>query len=661
MRYNNIVQKNFLIKYLALSFIYLEVVFKFANNLEVLNISTFFVCLCSCIFVTLLCFLIDCFKRKGKVIVSSILLGLFAVLFSAHTCLNRFYKFYFQFSTLALLDQAAAFASDGLKVIFNNALYIVLYFIPLIAFLIFFRKKVDDNRTNIKLSIIIIGFSLLFYLPFALDPYGFVYKAFATNSLTQVINKNGVVSGLFYDAYSAISGNQGSIDVIDEGEDEQAGDSEIEYGYNALDIDFEALNEKTSNKNIIELNNYFASKTPTKKNEYTGMFEGKNLILFMAESFNGICVNEDLTPTLYKLTHSGFEFTNFYTPTNYSTIGGEFTELTSLFPDLGPMPNVLSIFRAGTNEYPMGIANMFNDLDYKTYAYHNSSYDFQDRNLYLESLGFESYDACWIGLEDKIDCRNWPASDVEMIEATFDDYINDDNFMVFYATVSGHGPYTFNKSDDAIAPKYKEILEEYYGDNLGTGQAKELLMAYMAGQMELDRALETLINKLEAAGKLDDTVIALVGDHHPYYITDTLTMDEYNKLSTYERDSYIELYHSNFILYNSAMETVTVDKVGSQLDVIPTLYNLFGLEYDSRLLMGVDLLSTTPSIAIMADDSWVNDFGKYYATLNKYEATDDISLGDSYVELINKKVKNIQNVSIKMMKNNYYKFVYDNK
>lgn len=652
-------KKNFVLLFLSLCFIYLELLFKSINNLNIIGISSFFVIVVSIIGAILLSLLLNLFKRKPKVIIISIILFLCGVYFSAHTCLYKFYKFYFQLSSLALFNQVAAFASDGIKVVSNNALSIILFFVPFLSFVIFFRKFVKDEKNSIKLSIIILCICLFMYLPFALDSYGFVNKTFKTGNMIQIVNKNGVGSGLLFDIVSMINGDKTSIDNISENEIDNNEPEHVEYGYNYFDIDYKKLNDSTNNSNIVELNNYMANKTPTKKNKYTSFFEGKNLILFMAESFNGICVNPDLTPTLYKLVHNGFEFNNFYSPTNFSTIGGEFTELTSLFPDLGPMPNTLSIFRSNMNTYPMGIGNLFKEKGYKTFAYHDSTYDFQDRDTYLHNLGFDYYNACWLGLEDKVNCENWPASDIEMIDATFDDYINENKFLVFYATVSGHGGYSFTVDND-IAPKYEKLVKEYYGDSLGTGYEGELLLAYEAGQIELDRALENLIKKLETAGKLDDTVIALVGDHHPYYITENLTMEQYNKLSTYERDEYIELYHSNFILYNSAMEKVTIDRVGSQLDVIPTLYNLFGMNYDSRLLMGVDLLSSTPSIAIMADNSWVNDYGKYYAVSDTFEGKDGLTVSDSYVETINKKVYNIQNISKLIMKNNYYQFIYDN-
>lgn len=653
-------KKNYLFLYLILSFIYLEIVFKAIIGLKILDISTVFACLCAIAFISILMLLIDFFKKVGKNIISSIILFIFAIYYSAHTCLFKFYKFYFQFSTLAFADQAAAFASDGLKVIVNNALYIFIYLIPFIIFVIFYRRFTTNVRTNIWLSLLTAILSSGLYIALIFTPNSIVINTFETSNMIQIVNKNGVISGLFYDIYTTIKGENTSIEIIEEEPIEEE-PQEIELGYNSFDIDFNELNNKTTNQEIIELNNYMSNATPTKKNEYSSFFEGKNLILFMAESFNGIAVNPDLTPTLYKLIHNGFEFTNFYTPTNYSTIGGEYCELTGLLPEMDSSPNSLSIFRDGTNEYPMGIGNLFKEKGYKTYAYHDSTYDFQDRNIYLNSLGFDYYNAAGLGLENKMNIEHWPASDVEMIDVTFDDYINDDNFMVFYATVSGHGPYVFDSKENVISVKYEEMLKEYYGDSLGEGKTAEYLMAYEAGQIELDRALERLIEKLEKAGKLDDTVIALVGDHHPYYLTDELGIDGYNKLSTYERDEYIELYHSNFILYNSTMEKVTVNKVGGQLDVIPTIYNLFGLNYDSRLLIGVDLLSTTPSIVIMGDNSWVNDQGRYYSINGVAEGNNGSAISESYVNVINKKINNLYKVSKMIMRNNYYKFIYDNR
>ena len=107
--------------------------------------------------------------------------------------------------------------------------------------------------------------------------------------------------------------------------------------------------------------------TGTDKNQYTGLFKDYNLIYITAESFSQIAVSEEITPTLYKLTHTGFIFDNYYTPNNLSTIGGEFQSLTGLYPD----SSILSKWRTGSNYFPYGLGKVFKDLDYNTFAYHN--------------------------------------------------------------------------------------------------------------------------------------------------------------------------------------------------------------------------------------------------------------------------------------------------
>ena len=201
-----------------------------------------------------------------------------------------------------------------------------------------------------------------------------------------------------------------------------------------VDIDFEKLISNEKEENVLKLHEYMKNDTGTLKNEYTGMFKDKNLIFILAESFNEIAVNEKLTPTLYKLVNSGFVFENFYSPSIYSTIGGEFQELTTLYASNS---NILSSFRKGNVLFPQGIGNMFNKLGYKTFAYHNNTYSFQDRNKYFKSVGLDNYKACGNGLEKLINCKIWPQSDLEMMDATMSDYINEDRFMAYYVSVSG--------------------------------------------------------------------------------------------------------------------------------------------------------------------------------------------------------------------------------
>ena len=154
--------------------------------------------------------------------------------------------------------------------------------------------------------------------------------------------------------------------------------------------------------------------------------------------------------------------------------------------------------------------------------------------------------------------------------------------------------------------------------------------------------------------KLDDTVIALVGDHYPY----DLTLDQINEVSTYKRDNVIEINHSNFILWNNQAETVNVSKVGSQIDVLPTILNLFGVTYDSRLIVGKDILSDTEGLAIFSNNSWVSDKGKYYSASNKFVPNEGIEVDEEYVTTMNKTVKTKISTSKYILEKNYYDYVF---
>ena len=98
------------------------------------------------------------------------------------------------------------------------------------------------------------------------------------------------------------------------------------------------------------------------------------------------------------------------------------------------------------------------------------------------------------------------------------------------------------------------------------------------------------------------------------------------------------MFHTSLIIYNSAMEkNVVVDKYVSSIDVLPTVYNLFGVNYDSRLLMGTDALSKSEGLVMLSDRSWINENGKYNSMTGKFTSFNN-SLPEDYVSKINSKV-----------------------
>lgn len=374
-----------------------------------------------------------------------------------------------------------------------------------------------------------------------------------------------------------------------------------EIKYNITEIDFDKLIANEENGTIVKMHEYFSNEKPTEKNQYTGMFEGKNLVVFVAEGFSSLAIREDVTPTLYKLYNEGFQFDNFYTPIfPVSTADGEYITDTSLIPKEG----VWSLQRIDGNYVPYSYANVFENLGYSSNAYHNHTATYYNRDKYISTMGYDSYLAVGTGLEDRMNCKLWPNSDYEMIDVTVNDYINNDKFISYYMTVSGHLNYT-TVGNCMASRNWDKVKDLQYSH-----KAK----SYLATQIELDKAIAELINELEVAGKLQDTVILISGDHYPY----GLTLAEMNELSTYKRDDTFEKYHMPLLIWSGSMnKPIKVEKIGSSLDVLPTVLNLFGVEYDSRLLIGKDILSNSDPLVIFSDRSFITDKRKIFISNRK--------------------------------------------
>ena len=401
--------------------------------------------------------------------------------------------------------------------------------------------------------------------------------------------------------------------------------------------DFAKLAEQEKNEEIKILHTYFAGQQPEAENEYTGMFEGYNLIMLTAEGFSPWAVDKELTPTLYRLTHSGFVFQNFYTPLWYtSTSDGEYVACTGLIPD-----GSNSMTRSAKNDMRFAFGNQFAGEGYLTFAYHNHSYTYYQRNRTHPNLGY-TFKGIGNGLVLKTDC--WPRSDFEMMEATLPEYIDKEPFHVYYMTVSGHMEYTF--VDNSMAYRNRDAVKGLpYSDN-----AK----AYLACNYELEKALAYLLEELEEKGIADHTVIALSADHYPYGL-DKRYIDE---LAGHEVEENFELYKNYFVLWCAGMEeTVTVDKYCSSLDIAPTLANLFGLSYDSRLYMGSDILSDREGLVIFDNKSFLTDKAAYNTVTGRAESVNRAKVTQEYLDEKLLEVKQKFAVSKAILVNDYFSYL----
>lgn len=421
-----------------------------------------------------------------------------------------------------------------------------------------------------------------------------------------------------------------------EEESSSVAEKEIVYEDQVLPIDFNALIESEKNEAIKTLHQYFSTKQPTKKNAYTGMFEGYNLIVITAEGFSNLAVNEKITPTLYKLVNEGFVFENFYNPIwQTSTSDGEYAVCTGLIPTLSN-----NMKKSAEVSMPLCMGWTFSDLGYTAKAYHNHSYTYYGRNLSHPNMGYD-FIAQGHGMNIK---SVWPESDLEMMEAVVDQFIHDEPFHCYFMTVSGHLNYSF--IGNSMSSKNKDYVADL--------EYSEQVKAYFACQREFDLAMEYLIQALEDAGVADRTVIVICGDHYPY----GLEMSSINEIMGHEVEQDFELYKSNLVLWSHSMkEPIPVEKYCSSIDILPTIYNLFGVDYDARLLNGRDILSDSDPLVVFKNKSFITDKVRYNARTGETVLLTDEPIEDDYVDMMKKYVKNEFKASSSILTTNYYSYL----
>ncbi len=585
------------------------------------------------------------FGTKFNKIASSIIVILLYVIFFAQMVYFQVYNSVFSVYSMTNGGQVFEFWRTILSTIGSSAYNYICLTVPVLLYFIFKNKIFDFSKNS--LTVTSLSFACyIFFLSISFSYIGTDRKAVYSsynlylNTHAPILSakKFGLITTMGLDVNRTLFGLQEKkVEILVD--NTPSSSPEIKESYNVLDIDFDKLKEDEDNENIVLMHDYFNSLTGTKKNEYTGMFEGKNVVLVLAESLDPIAIDKELTPTLYKLSHEGFDFTNYYSPLfPASTADGEFRTEWSLISSRG---DTLTLY-ANRNVYnPYLFSNSFDD--YNINIYHNYSGDYYKRREYFKKLGYNNFKSCYYGLN--VECGTFHESDLEMVKASYKEYIDsEDPFFAYYITLSGHLAY--NRTINKMSIKnWKYVQELPYS---------EKVKCYIAANMELDKALEFLISKLEEAGKLDDTVIVVTSDHYPYGLSEK----NLNEVSEVNRDDAFELYRSDLILWNNAMETVQIDKVGSQLDVLPTMLNLFGKEYDSRLMMGQDLLSDSEGLVVLANRSWITDKVKYNAVTGELIVKDGGSIGELYLNKYNNLVDNQFKISNLVLQNNYYKILF---
>ena len=392
------------------------------------------------------------------------------------------------------------------------------------------------------------------------------------------------------------------------------------------------------------INKYLITSNASYKNEMTGIFKNKNLIVVLMESVNMMAIDEKSFPTIYKLYNEGISFKNNYSPrSSCSTSNSEMATMTGIIP-----LNDYCIVGADysrENTYFQSIFNVFRKNGYSTSSYHGYPDQYYTRSRYHKLVGSEKYYT-----PDDLKMKyykgivNW-SSDVELIEKSVPYFIDEDKFMSYIITVTTHMEYTNNS-----------IYSDKYADMWDDTNYNDKVKRYLSKLKETDLALEKLLEELEEEDKLDDTVIALFADHYPI----GLERNEIRSVLGKEMDNAIHDFDKTpMMIYSSELDKpINVEKYTTITDLLPTLLNLFGVEFDSRLYMGNDVFSNYDDFALFADGSWRNKNGYYDVSTSKFTFTNG-SKNYSLTELTKINNINLNKIYINrlILENNYYEYL----
>lgn len=588
----------------------------------------------------LLSALVDILPRKAAHIVTYALCVFWTVLTCIEYCCKSYFKSYWGLSFITQMtgNVVGNFFSTMLEIIFGRIVFILLSFLPLVLLIILRRRLLPGKTLSVRCRVMALAvFAVCQAVGSALCYTGEDRADYTYNYVTDyAVPRFGLAATIRLEAQYAIFGLP-DAPVIQV--DEPVLDEPVVYDYNKMELDFTATSDLVGGSTLENMHNYFSSKTASQQNEYTGMFKGKNLIQITAEAFSPYVISKELTPTLHKLTHEGFVFTNYYQPGwGQSTTGGEFAHMTGIIPTW--VNGNLSFYASHQDYMPFALGNQFRALGYTTVAYHNNSYTYYNRHLTHPNLGYDYYGQ---GNGLTLTVPGWPYSDLEMMELTapayIEDYVNTGKpFHAYYMSVSGHANWGWG---NAMSAKNREAAMAAYPN------ASQPVQGYIAANLELEYALTYLLEQLEAAGIADDTVICMTADHYPYALV-TDEVDYYQELSG-KQDSELDIsrYKNTWLLWSGSMESsVTVNTPCSAIDILPTVSNLFGLEFDSRLMSGHDVFaqnynasqaSTCMPLVILPTNrgySWITAAGTYDAKTRTFTPNPGITVADDYVKTV---------------------------
>ena len=519
---------------------------------------------------------------------------------------------FFDFILLESTSEGAPYMMDCIK---NCNIWIYIWFV-IIIFTIYvgFRKIPKKDNFNYKNVIIVVLVFLLIHLLLP-NLYGSANSSLEWNTWQNPRNiyKN------FNDANKSMS-----ITGL------------YEYTIRNFYITFLQTEEEETSEDYEFLMEAF-SVNNNEVNKYTGIFKNKNLIFVQLEGIDDWLLTEKDMPTLYGMLNNSFVFQNHYSYYNGggSTFNSEFAVNTGFITPLSYTQNAYSFNK---NSFPYSMANMFKNQDYVVNAFHMNSGEYYSRQTNYTNWGYDKY----YGLLDINDYKDKSYTlDRELInDVTFQEkmFPKDSKFVDYIITYSNHLPFTNTKG----VCKLLYDMEMDLDDTVDMGEESSSTFVQLTEEEcirkqahETDYMMELLLKKLTELNLIDDTVIVVFTDHYLYTVEDKTILDKYKNTSNNL------INKTPFFIWQNNMKRTNIKEVTSQLNILPTTLNLFGINYNPNYYIGSDALSQNyKGIVFFSDYSWYD--GNIYVengviANNKSSSQEYLDEKNYYIHYLTKK------------------------
>lgn len=572
------------------------------------------------------------FKKKIGKIIYLIINILFLIMFLTNNVYFSMTKTFFDFNLLESASEGAPYILDTLKNA-NKLVYLALIFI-IILIVTGYKKIPYKTKNNNK---VLISTILLFLIIHTITP-NTLGKANSELTWSSWRNPRNI--------YNSFNDNNKSLKVS----------GLYEYTIRNFYVTFLKSEAEENSEDIEFLNLAFENKD-TPKNKYTGIFKNKNLIFVQLEGLDSWLLTEEDTPTLSKMKNNAYNFNNHFSYYNGggSTFNSEFAVNTGF---ITPLSYTQNAYTFNKNHFPYSMAHIFKENGYSVNAFHMNKGEYYSRTTNYRNWGYDHY----YGLIDlfEYDDDSYMLDRELVLNEEFNKLLfpEDTKFVDYIIAYSSHLPFTNTKGVckmlydlDHAEPEPTE--EPSSSSDIETKETTVIERTPMTEEecarrqaKETDYMLELLLQNLEEKNLIDDTIIVVFTDHYLYTIEDKTILDKYKETSNNL------INKTPFFIWSKDTKKTNINKVTSQLNILPTVLNLYGISYNPNNYIGTDALDPNyEGIVFFSDYSWYD--GNVY--VENAEVTNNKSISYDSLEAKNYYVSNITKKNDLALKFNYFK------